>query len=90
MKLERMLPFLSRHPDREVAVLLEARFREGFTTPSTVQEVPPVSGNLRSALAHEGVVSAKLNKEVSLGRIGWPVSGSAVERFDSFPVGCGS
>lgn len=69
VKLERMLPFLNKYPDRAAAGLLEAGFREGFKIPSTVPMVPPVSDNLRLALRHQGVVSAKLNKEVALGRM---------------------
>lgn len=72
VKLERMLPFLSRYPDREAAGLLKAGFRGGFRILSSVQEVPPVADNLRSALLHQGVVPAKLSKEVVLGRMAGP------------------
>lgn len=41
VKLEKMLPFLSRYPDRVVAGLLEAGFKEGFRIRSAVREVSP-------------------------------------------------
>lgn len=90
VKIEKMLPFLNRYPDIAVAGLLEEGFREGFYIPSEVQEVPPISTNVCSALLHQEVVSAKLFKEVALGRIGRPVSYPAITGASGFPIGCGS
>lgn len=72
VRLEKMLPFLNRYPDRAAAQLLESGFREGFQIPSSVREIQPVAENLRSALRHPEVVSAKLSKEVALGRMAGP------------------
>lgn len=74
VKVEKMSPFLNRYPGRVAAGLLVAGFREGFHILSEVREVPSVSYSLHSALLHPEpeVVSAKLSKEVALGRMAGP------------------
>lgn len=62
--VERMLPFLSRYPDRAMAATLEAGFTSGFRIPCSLATIPPEAKNLLSALLHSVVVSDKLGKEV--------------------------
>lgn len=44
VRVERMLPFLSSHPDRAAARLLESGFKEGFHIPCSLQRIPPCLG----------------------------------------------
>lgn len=67
-----MRPFLSRYPDREAARLLDSGFESGFKIPASLEAVPPLAKNLRSALMHSSVVAEKLGKEVHLGRMAGP------------------
>lgn len=67
VKVGSMCPFLNRYPDRAAARLLELGFSEGFRIPCSLQSIPPVARNLRSAFGHPWVVSEKLAKEVALG-----------------------
>lgn len=72
MRVERMRPFLSRYPDRAAAAILEAGFTSGFRIPCSLATTPPEAQNLKSAMQHPAVVSEKLGKEVSLGRMAGP------------------
>lgn len=69
-----MVPFLNRYPDREAARLLELDFRVGFHIPCRLNAVPPLVKNICSAFLQSEVVSEKLFKEVSLGRMSGPFS----------------
>lgn len=64
-----MAPFLSRYPDRTTAPFLLQGFTDGFNFPCALSTVPPVVDNFHSAKLHPEVVSTKMAKEVSLGRM---------------------
>lgn len=59
VRVERMLPFLSKYPDRGAARFLESGFTEGFKIPCSLAIVPPMARNLKSALQHQEVVGNK-------------------------------
>lgn len=87
VRLERMLPFLNRYLVRVAAHLLETGFKEGFRIPSSLREVLPVAENLRSALLHPEVVSAKLFKEVALGCMAGPFPAPPLPGLIVSPLG---
>lgn len=72
MKARRMAPFLRCYPNREVALLLELGFSEGFRIHSHFRVAFPIANNLRPSSLHPEVVTKKLFKEVSLGRMAGP------------------
>lgn len=68
LRLEKMLDYLHRYPDKGAVQLLEEGFRMGFHKPSLVHDFCSVHKYLSSAKGHPEVVSEKLQKEVQLGR----------------------
>lgn len=87
VRVERMRPFLSRYPDRKAAQLLEAGFAFGFKIPCSLTAAPPMVTNLRSALLHPTVVSEKIEKEVSLGRMSGPFTSVPLQGLVVSPLG---
>lgn len=82
-----MSPFLNKYPDRQAARLLREGFMEGFVIPCSLTQIPPMADNLRSAKQHSEVVSEKLAKEVSLGRMGGPFLLPPLENLVVSPLG---
>ena len=78
---------LCTHPDRNfVSSLLSAltySARIGYLGPQRAR----VSRNLISASQHPKVVSANLDKEISLGRVAGPFPSSPLPNFQCHPVG---
>lgn len=72
VRVGKLARFLNSYPNREAARLLLSGFSEGFWIPCTLSVIPPVSDNLQSAKLHSTVVSEKLLKDVSLGRMSAP------------------
>lgn len=66
VKVQKMLPYLREYPDRLAAELLESGFRDGFSIPCVLAGE---FRNLSSVSFRPEVVSTKLFKEVSLGRM---------------------
>ncbi|CAN2388360.1 RNA-mediated [Pristimantis euphronides] len=87
VRVERMVPYLSRYPDREKAMLLTAGFREGFVIPPPPHVVPPSLKNLPSAKEHPEVVRNKIGKEVALGRMAGPFEYPPWEDLVVSPLG---
>ncbi|XP_072286680.1 uncharacterized protein [Pyxicephalus adspersus] len=85
--VERMAPFLNRYPDRAAPRLLELGFKEGFRIPCSLGAPPPRVRNLKSTLARPSVVTAKLAKEVELGRMGGPFAKPPIEGLVVSPLG---
>lgn len=87
VKVEKMAPYLSRYPNRGAACTLWLGFKEGFPISSELADIPPVLANLRSAYEHPDVVSSKLQKEVSLGRMAGSFAGPPVGDLVVSPLG---
>ncbi|PIO39553.1 hypothetical protein AB205_0008570 [Aquarana catesbeiana] len=82
MKVEKLAPFPSRYPNWVTACLLLIQgFSEGFSILCALSSIPPVTTNLRSARLHPSVVSAKLSKEVALGRMAGPFTSSPMDNL---------
>lgn len=87
VRLERMVGYLRRYPDRRAAVLLEEGFRYGFKIPTAVAPSGAFRGNLHSAREHPGVVGEKLEKEVRLGRMAGPFASPPLVDLVVSPLG---
>lgn len=87
VRVRKMAPFLRRYPNREAAELLELGFTEGFKLHCQLLAAPPLADNLRSAREHPEVVTKKLFKEISLGRMAGPFELPPVPNLVVSPLG---
>lgn len=84
VRVEKRVPFLGRYPDRASAQFLLQGFAEGFNIPCTWSTVPPVVDNVCSTNLRPEMVSAKLSKEVSMGRMAGPFSFPPLADFSTW------
>lgn len=82
-----MLPYLRAYPNRCDAAFLEAGFRDGFRIPGDGSGPVEFVKNLASVRLRPDVVSEKLAKEVSLGRMAGPFSCSPLQNLCVSPLG---
>lgn len=87
MMVLRMLPYLREYPDRQAAAFLESGFTLGFPIPCSSASSDVVPRNLSSVRLRPEVVSEKLRKEVSLGRMAGPFSFLPVPGLIFSPLG---
>lgn len=75
------------YPDRKAAAFLESGFRSGFPIPCGMASSDVVPRNLSSVRLRPEVVSEKLRKEVSLGRMAGPFAFVPVPGLVVSPLG---
>ena len=78
---------LCTHPDRNFVNSLLNALRYGARIGYLGPQKARVSRNLISASQHPEVVSANLDKEISLGRVAGPFPSSPLPNFQCHPVG---
>ena len=78
---------LANHPDRNFVFNLLSTLKEGARIGYCGPRSARVSPNLISATQHPDVVSANLQKEVSLGRVAGPYPAPPLANFQCHPVG---
>lgn len=88
VNLPAMVPYLDRYPRREAARFLADGFAHGFRIPCSGPVTPsPRHQNLKSTRQFPQVVSAKLAKEVELGRMAGPFEHPPVSSLHVSPLG---
>ncbi|XP_031749215.1 uncharacterized protein LOC116407638 [Xenopus tropicalis] len=87
VRLEAMLPWLSKYPARDKAELLKKGFRDGFRIPGREGTQGGQLKNLKSANTNPGLVIEKLYKEVSLGRMAGPFKEPPLHNLRTSPLG---
>ncbi|XP_040294444.1 uncharacterized protein LOC121005739 [Bufo bufo] len=87
VRVERMVGHLNRYPNQELAEFLYSGFKFGFHIPSHPLPVLEKRKNLRSALQFPDIVTGKLAKEVSLGRMDGPFVTSPISNLRVSPLG---
>ena len=84
---DRLEGWLSVYGDEKSARLIRQGFKEGFRLGYEGPRMRRWADNLKSAKANRGVVQAKLDKEVSEGRMAGPFSDWPMQNLIISPVG---